>query len=635
MSQQGVLGPATRVVSEPLGRTKAWLRRRFQGHREQFGWFRQRLRRAQITTPYDEYLTVLSVVALCGGLVGATIGSAVGWAVLDNGSTGALPLGVAASLWTLGLVVGVLAVGYVGIQYPTVRAWRIRQQVDTMLPQTLIFMYALSRGGLEPYPIIERVVRSEILPGTTRREFERIVRDVEFGGRDLGIALRNCRTETASRGLQRFLGDLQNVLDSGGELSEFLEQETMTFVQQANDRREAYLERLDALNELFLVGFVVAPIFLIVTLVLVGTLGADTLWALDIVIYLVLPVVFAASYLVLRVVAEPFVQPPVDMTAPGDRSATRAGPERDDRIDSYERRMWYERVRNRLHNPIEVFRAHPPLTLLVTLPLVGVGIGIGVAVDAVGVPQSLPPGIEQTITWVVIPFIVTAVPLVVCHELNRRQAWDIQQALPDKLQILSNANRIGIPFTDALVRIATESDGPLGDEFSRTTNDIRWNHDSTAALKRLASRIRVPEIARTIAIIAVARKSTVDMTTVLDIAAEETAERTRSKREQRQALTTYKLMIGIGFAVYLFIIAMLTIGYIQQGGASKAVLGVSQTGSAAPSQGDYRIRLFHSVLIQAVGSGLLIGQLGESDVISGLKYSSILITIAAAVFLII
>lgn len=47
----------------------------------------------------------------------------------------------------------------------------------------------------------------------------------------------------------------------------------------------------------------------------------------------------------------------------------------------------------------------------------------------------------------------------------------------------------------------------------------------------------------------------------------------------------------------------------------------------------YRMVFFHAGVIQAFCSGLVAGQMGEDDVLSGLKYAIVMTFIAVVVFL--
>jgi flagellar protein FlaJ len=98
-------------------------------------------------------------------------------------------------------------------------------------------------------------------------------------------------------------------------------------------------------------------------------------------------------------------------------------------------------------------------------------------------------------------------------------------------------------------------------------------------------------------------------------------------------------VVIIGFLVYLMVIVFLDTGYLQpiediaaETGDDVANAPVSLT--EVPTE-TYRMLLFHSVLIQAVGTGFIAGKLADDSVQSGLKYSIALVAVTLLTFTII
>jgi flagellar protein FlaJ len=88
--------------------------------------------------------------------------------------------------------------------------------------------------------------------------------------------------------------------------------------------------------------------------------------------------------------------------------------------------------------------------------------------------------------------------------------------------------------------------------------------------------------------------------------------------------------------VYLMVIVFLDTGYLQpieniaaESGPEVRDAPVSLT--EVPTE-TYRMLLFHSVLIQAVGTGFIAGKLSDNSIQSGLKYSIALVAITLLTF---
>jgi flagellar protein FlaJ len=249
--------------------------------------------------------------------------------------------------------------------------------------------------------------------------------------------------------------------------------------------------------------------------------------------------------------------------------------------------------------------------------------------------------VATTTGLVVFPFLVIAIPLSLFHELKRRRENEVARRFPDTLNILSSANKMGIPLTDALALVSRWSEGTIAKEMETVRNDISWNHDVTAALLAFANRLKVPQLARTMKLLADGIRSSGDLSRVLSIAAEDTRNRAKMERARRRELSSYVAVVIIGFLVYLLVVVMLDASFLGP---------VSEVGAGqqAPTDGQqlpvsfinvpvtiYTTVFFHSALIMGVGSGILAGKLAENDAYSGLKYGIVMVFITLIAFLVI
>jgi len=243
----------------------------------------------------------------------------------------------------------------------------------------------------------------------------------------------------------------------------------------------------------------------------------------------------------------------------------------------------------------------------------------------------------MTTLWLaVLPGLVASVPVSVLYERNRRQERQIVDQFPDILETLANANRMGVTLTDAFKLLSTAGTGPLSDELTTVRNDIVWNHDPSKAFRRLAGRLPIPQVAPTLTIIAKGNRISSDLHEILEIAAEELQIHARMNAARRNEVGPYLAIVFIGSLVYLFIIVVLSVSFLDPMAAVAASSSGSMEASPATISIDvdvFRTIFFHSALIQGIVAGLIGGKLAENNLLGGLKYAISLSVLVTVVFL--
>ena len=683
-----------------LRRHYGWIRGYFKRHAERYAGLQRALNQAQMSRTYDEYLAQSARLAAVGAVLGLVLGGLLTVGLVTTGVLGGLtsPVEVPRSVggWiganrvlVAGTALSLAGMGLVGggiwtfrRHYPSVVVGQRRRAMDVTLPHAIVFMYALSRGGMSLYDVITDLAEAEDAYGEVAREFQTVVRDVELFGSDLYTALRTQRNLTPSENVEQFLDDLLSVLDSGGDVTVFFEDEADTYLDEAESQQERFLEPLSLLSEVFVVGFVAAPLFIIVILLVMSLLGASTLTQLGLVVYLVLPLGMLFYLVLVDYLSTPYKPEQVEGTgATGGHQGIRYAPllvVRDSLVDLrrglahvgarlaalLHRRAYeppaltpdqrlardhhrYRRRRNRrafrafLRRPLVAVRRRPDLSLVLTVPLATLAVA-GIVLSGTATPSLdaiFARPVHTTLWLAVLPALVLGVPLSYFYERKRARQASITKRFPDTLNILSSANRMGIRFVDALGLIAKWSTGPIADELRLVRNDIQWNHDTRRALRNFADRLGTPQLSRTVRLISGGLRSSGDLSRILSIAAEDTRSRYRMERKRRSELSTYTAVVVIGFLVYLLVILLLSTHYLQPVAATDVPTDID--GMQVPvSLGSlnvevYEALFFHSAIIQAVGSGLLAGKLVDNSVRSGLKYSIALTMVAVAAFMVI
>ncbi|MFB6103505.1 MAG: type II secretion system F family protein [Halobacteriaceae archaeon] len=245
--------------------------------------------------------------------------------------------------------------------YPRQRVDRRRRNINFVLPHAIVFMYALSHSGMDLLQVLKKLAVAEDAYGAVAEEFDMVVRDVELFGNDLYTALRNARNLTPSDNLEQFLDDMVSVLESGGNVTQFFEDQSERYMNRARDEQEDFLETLSLLSEVFIVAFVAAPLFLIVILMVIAILGGTSLGVLGALIYGIIVLGMAAFLVLVSVISDPYTHPEASL----EEAPTRNGDLDDsDLADSedyhaYRRAKRWARVRAFIAAPLAMTSSPP------------------------------------------------------------------------------------------------------------------------------------------------------------------------------------------------------------------------------------------------------------------------------------
>jgi flagellar protein FlaJ len=637
------------------------LRGYFRSRPERYASVQRTLNQARIGSSYDEFLSRGVLVAALAALFGALGGAAITFVFAGSGVFETLrsPVGIGGPVAAVVgdnrvLVAGtaITIVGAIGVGLPTWVAYRAypktvvitrRQKLNVTLPHAIVYMYALSYGGMELPTVFRRLSNAGETYGEITTVADSIVRDMDVFGNDLVTAMENARNITPSDSVERFLDDLLSVLDSGGEVTPFLEDAAKRYLEEAIEEQDDFLETLSILSEVFIVGFVATPLFLVVILVVISLTGGQTLTQLSILVYAVMPFGMAIYIVLIDTLSEPFVQRGTvadpDVSNEWEEDATPA--EDDERYRAYRGARRRDRVVSWLRNPFGPIQEEPLYVLALSVPAAIAAAALTVALGFA--TPTLDGFVSRSVanaTWlIVVPLLVATVPLAYYHERQRRRNAVLATRLPAALNILSSANKMGIQLAEGLGLVARATTGTIATELRQVRNDLLWNGSTSRALLSFGARLQVPQLARTTRLLADGLESTGDLSRVLSVAAEDARARYKLERARTREMTSYIAIVVIGYLVYLLVVVLLDANYL-----TPIAETAEQQAAAGADDGPllfanipvdtYRALFFHSAIIQGFGSGLLAGKLSDNTILSGLKYAIGLVSLATVVFLV-
>ena len=544
-------------------------------------------------------------------------------------------------------------------------------EIDATLPRTVAFMYALSRSGM-PFPrVMDTLAENEAVYGEAATELSVAVRDMNAFGTDALTALQRTARRTPSDDLADFAENLASVLGTGQPVSAFLSDQYELYQEEAEAKQQRYLELLSTFAEAYVTGLVAGPLFFITILVVIGLVLEDTLPLLRVVVYVGVPLAtFGFVVYVDSVTQGVGGTESVDLSeaiadgveARDTASEQAAGtPQPDGGVAdgsrptdrwaaSRERLRAYDRIgslRRWAASPVESVLAAPGTVFLFSVPVAVVGLLLFAFPIALGSPTEMVAQVEAPIAAAT-AFVLASYAVV--YEARKRRVREIESAVPDFLDRLASVNEAGTSVVGSVRRVADSNLEALTEDLRRTRRDIDWGADVGTALRRLERRVRSPMTSRAVALITNAMRASGDVGPVLRIAADEARATWSLRRERRQVMVTYLIVIYISFLVFLGIIASLSVSFIpaiEEAAISGTSAGVGDLTAAPGGPGGitdglgdidaaaYEQLFFHAAAIQAVCSGLVAGQLGEGSVRDGVKHVVVLLALTLAAFLVI
>ncbi len=176
------------------------------------------------------------------------------------------------------------------IFYPRVRGWERKRKIDGHLPYAIGWMSFMAGIGVIPYVIFKKLAEAEDFFGEVSREAKLVVKDVELLGFDFISALHNLASVTPSKRLRTFIqGAVTNSL-SGGEMGSYFMSKSQEAMEENRRMFTDFISTLGMISEVYIIGLVAAPIFIIIMLSAMMMLRGTSPVILMVIIYGVIPV---------------------------------------------------------------------------------------------------------------------------------------------------------------------------------------------------------------------------------------------------------------------------------------------------------------------------------------------------------
>jgi flagellar protein FlaJ len=557
-----------------------------------------------------------------------------------------------------GLVFGAIgfAMGFGSlVSIPYFRSSAREREINILLSDAISFMYALSVGGLNQLEILHAMAEAQDTYGECAQEFRSIVLETEYFDTDYRTAVRNQALQTPSDELSQFLTDMLSIINSGGDMTSFLEDQKEKHMRTTKQEQEKMLETLELFGEMYMT-LSLFPLLLIIILVIMSMMGNAQQMLIYGTVYGLIPLTGIAFLVLVSTVTHDTV---------GD-GYLRPNSDEDDvvvdegiavfnlgLVEQYTGTYSvFDRVKNRegtyelvqiLKQPHLFFRDHPLLVLGLTVPISIVALVVSVLLGW----APLTPGgmianpVSGTFFWLYVPMYINFLPLAIFYEWNVRSRKAIISNLSENLRKLASANDTGMTLLESIKVVSETSAGKLSEEFETMHAKVNYGTSLKEALREFNNKYHVPRMARTVKLIAEAQEASSQIQDVLSTAAQaaenqDDIDRSRKSRTRMQTviiIMTYLTLLGVMALLKTQFLDVMT-GLTQQassaGGSGAA--GGGQFGGNVDTQA-LSMLFFHAVTLQALLSSFIAGYIREVKLMAGVKFAVILSTIALVVWI--
>lgn len=601
--------------------------------------------------PSDKYVAAAMLSSIIIGVFGGFLGYLILGVVLDlelpftlfyvtEGSSQAWAVANKELLLTLGVVpLFILLFAQISyrlfLYYPSFSASVRKGQIDATVPYAITFMYAMSKGGVNIIDIFKSLREYSNVYGEVGNEAGMIIRDTEYFGHDITTALHNVSDITPSDKFKNFLEGLISTIDSGSNITSYLSAKSQQFQKEAAQEQKNFLETLAIIAEVYVTAFIAFPLFLITIIVVMGMMSGGYLTVLQLIIYFVIPLGSMVFVILLSSMSGKSAEHRAFFTTSKRLDVFKDVPTAETKsseshlFSAFERHDKRQKLIEFLKNPLRAIFEEPSLALYISVPA-GVIYFIVMLYHLMGIN---PITIDILDNHIVIALFISLTPFAFFYEVRERKIKKIEDAIPDFLTGLASIQEAGLTLARALKLILASNLGILTSEVRKMWGEIQWGSTTTTAFIRFEKRIRTGSISRTVSLITKASEVSGDIRDVLTIAARDATTAKTLRDERRINMFMYVIVVYISFAVFLFIVLILSTMFLPR---VPTDIGVTSNAAGFFAQDfdieTYKELFFHSVVIQGFCSGLIAGQMGEGQTLSGLKHSLIMVAIAYFVF---
>ena len=574
-----------------------------------------------------------------------------------------------------GLIFGVIgfAIGFGSLlSIPYFRANAREREINVLLSDSIAFMYALSVGGLNQLEILQAMAQADDTYGEVAKEFQSIVLETEYFDTDYRTAIRNQALETPSEELSQFLTDMLSIVNSGGDMTTFLEDQKDKHMRTAKQEQQKMLDTLELFGEMYMT-LSLFPLLLIIILVIMSMMSSGS--KMDMMmgtVYGLIPLTGVGFLVLTSTVTQDSIGDGYLRADRGEETYAEADAGLLDLglVEGYTGDYSvFDRIKSReggyrameiLRKPHIFFRDNPLLVLALTVPMTVAFFAVVVlfhlapmsipelVVPAGGDPpdgMTMPskawqfPVITGTFMWVYVPIYLNLLPLAIFYEWNLRTRRSVVGNLSENLRKLASANDTGMTLLESIRVVSDTSSGRMADELETMHAKVNYGTSLKDALREFNNRYHIPRLARTVKLISEAQEASSQIQDVLSTAAQASENQDDIDLERKSRTRMQMVIIIMTYLTLLGVMALLKVKFLNvmaglatqaaSGGAASQAPGGSFSGVNTQM---LSVLFFHAVVLQALLSSFIAGYIRDVSLLSGVKFAVVLPTIALVVW---
>jgi flagellar protein FlaJ len=483
-------------------------------------------------------------------------------------------------------------------------------------------MHALSRGTRDIMVSFEIISKNQKLFGEVSQEVEGALVEAKLLNNNIKASLKNCAAQTPSDTFKNFLEGLSTIVASGGDTVAFFLNKSEQFRIKAVNENKAYMETLGLLSEVYVTGFAVGPLFIIVLLVILGLMGDMDYFLLMLMVYIFIPMGAFIFIILISSLSKGLNSGFVEIETQSQEG------EKYLRIQQGRLRM---KINDFIQDPFKKLVEVPERVLFLSIP-------VAVIFFVITTYNFYDNGFLQAINkiddYIIFSLFIALIPYSLFVESHFHRIDQISKNFPEFLNRLVSLHDSGLTIGASLKRVGSTNLGILNQEINKMNIDLELRGNLTETFRNFGNRINTLAVQRVVVLFENAIRMTGNIKDTLIIAAQD-AQISRNMEEDRILSTKMHIyVLYIAFFVFLYVSWSLVTGFLPQL-PDIPLENAPDMGSIAFSGVDKPlfVRLFfHASVIEGFFSGLVAGQIANGDARLGIKHSVIMTAIAYLVF---
>ncbi|WP_457549821.1 type II secretion system F family protein [Archaeoglobus sp.] len=498
------------------------------------------------------------------------------------------------------------------LSYPFFIANKRKGEIEIYLPHAISMMYSMATGGIPIQNMIKTIAESKHIFGELSREFMIILEMVDVFKKNVYDGMRFVRDTTPSPQLSSFLDNLIFILEGGGKLSEFLKRKSEELSEERERTFESFIEFLGMMAEVYISVFIVFPLFLLIVLTVMKLMGTAMFELYKVAVLIMLPV---STVMFVWLIRSIIPLPKVKLEEFESRYEVIKANVVDDVKDSFT----VDKVKRFKKKVLRII-LHPFTEKIHRIELRIVTIHIALATLTVFAIACRFIKFEYA---VLVAFSTFVLPIVFIVEVKERTMRKLEERLPDVFSELAMLNEAGLTILEGLKVLSQTEMGILTKEILTTRKEIEWGVLIPRAFVRFGIRVKSELLAKIVPVVVKALETAPTIKDAFYIVARYADSEVSFKKRMRSSTFLYVIIIYMCIAIFLVTSYMVVTNFFKP--FSNITHTTSGFGGVTVSLNLEEIKesFFQIAMIVGILSGLVAGQIGEGNVLLGLKHSYI------------